>query len=643
MKISLRTKVSIAAIILCLVTITSGVTNYRFINNVSKNSLHVINVEIPLEEAFLGMEIGLSETTRAVLDYIQDYQEKHVLDLDAYEEEYEINVEKFMSHSETDEEIIACEEVSQLFSEYMELSREIIALQDMQNEALLELRKDVNNIMSLLEEFASYYASKSTLSIDDKTNNFNIFQYVKLVAEFHTEVEGVLAKHSPSQELDIATYSKDIGRITNEFMNTVSSEIERDYLDVIYMAAHYQIYLSEELVTTNQVLTTKLDDFEIKRIQIETKLEEQIRQLVNYKKEESAKNALSLSQLTLRTSIIDSLIGFGFIGGLLYTINLWIVSPILELGNGIKNFASGDYDMKINVKSDDEIGDLAHAFNDMTSEIEDKIDTITQNERKLEALNEDLEREIETRKEYEQEIIRVARESEVDRIRSQFLSTITHELRTPLTSIKGYLEVIRSGWVGDITPEMNESLDIINRNTDRLSTLTSDLLDIQRMASGRLEVDLGKMDLTSVIEQSVKEIDPVFTEKKQLLELEIPEGPLEIMGDPQRLNQVLMNLLNNASKFSKEESTIHLSVETDDENILVSVKDSGIGIKEEDLERVFTPLAMIEKPIYVKGTGLGLSISKGLIDLHNGKIWAESEGEWKGSTFTIQLPKGGEV
>jgi signal transduction histidine kinase len=392
-------------------------------------------------------------------------------------------------------------------------------------------------------------------------------------------------------------------------------------------------------MTIAQSLNSKLENFELKREQIETKLEFQIRHLVNENKEESARNALSLSQLTLRTSIIDSLIEFAFIGGLLYTINLWIVSPILELVAGIQNFASGNYDMKINIKSEDEIGDLAFAFNDMTNEIEEKIETITENEKKLEALNKDLEKEIQTRKEYEKEIIRVARESEVDRLRSQFLSTITHELRTPLTSIKGYIEVIRSGWVGEVSAEMNDTLDIIERNSDRLSSLTSDLLDVQRIASGRLEVDLSIIDLKDVIEQSVKEINPEIAEKKQVLKLEIPKEPFKTMGDSQRLNQVLLNLLNNASKFSKEESTIYLKVETDDEKILVSIKDSGIGIKKADVERVFTPLAMIEKPVYVKGTGLGLSISKGIIDLHNGEIWAESEGEWKGSKFTIQLPK----
>ncbi len=262
--------------------------------------------------------------------------------------------------------------------------------------------------------------------------------------------------------------------------------------------------------------------------------------------------------------------------------------------------------------------------------------------KKLEALNIDLEKEILTRKEYEKEIIRVARESEVDKLRSQFLSTITHELRTPLTSIKGYTETIRAGWDGEVTPEMHETLNIILRNTDRLSTLTNDLLDVQRIASGRLEVDLENIVLNEVIEQSVNEINPVLAEKSQVLQLEIPDEPLQVVGDSQRLNQVLVNLLNNASKFSDEETTIHLRVETDDDNILVSVIDSGMGIKRADIERVFTPLAMIEKPVYVKGTGLGLSISKGIIDRHNGTIWAESEGEWKGSTFSIQLPKGGE-
>jgi signal transduction histidine kinase len=152
-------------------------------------------------------------------------------------------------------------------------------------------------------------------------------------------------------------------------------------------------------------------------------------------------------------------------------------------------------------------------------------------------------------------------------------------------------------------------------------------------------VELARIDLRDIIKQVVMEVDPILSEKKQILEVELPETKLMVDGDAQRLNQVLMNLLNNASKFSEKEAKISLIAETRDNNVTVSVKDSGIGIKEEDLERVFKPLAMIEKPVYVKGTGLGLSISKGIIDLHNGKIWAESEGEWKGATFKFQIPE----
>jgi len=639
LRISLSKKVLLAAIILCLVTIVSGVITYQFVNRVSENSLQVLNVELPIEDALLGMDLELSESTRAVLDYVQDYQDRHVRALFYSKTDFESNVEQFLSISESDQEIRKCNEAFQLFSDYMDLGNEIIALQDHQNDALVELRKDVNSIMSLFEEFADYYTYESESRIDDKRNMLVIFQYVNLVAELHTEVEGVLAKHSPEQELDIEYYSDKLQSAQLSYTSTIDSTTERAYVTQIYTDVNDLFVMSEELMTIAHSLNSKLDDFETKREQIENKLEYQLRPLVNINKEETARTAFNLSQLTLRTSVIDSLIGFAFIGGLLYTINLWIVSPILELGEGIQNFASGNYDMKINIKSEDEIGDLAFAFNDMTDEIEEKIDTITENEKKLEALNKDLEKEIQTRKEYEKEIIRVARESEVDRLRSQFLSTITHELRTPLTSIKGYIEVIRSGWVGEVSPEMNDTLDIIVRNSDRLSALTSDLLDVQRIASGRLEVELALIDLKDVIEQSVKEINPEIAEKKQVLKLEIPKEPLKTMGDSQRLNQVLLNLLNNASKFSKEESTIYLKVETDNEKILVSIKDSGIGIKKADVERVFTPLAMIEKPVYVKGTGLGLSISKGIIDLHNGEIWAESEGEWKGSKFIFQLPK----
>ena len=640
MRINLSRKIWIVAVILCIVTITSGAITYQYIKGVSSSSLRVINVELPIEETFLEMEIGLSQTTRAVLDYVQDYQQKHIFVLEDSQMEFETNVKKFISLCENEAEHLVSNEVALLYSDYALKGYEIIDLQDQQNEKLVELREKVNKIMEEFEEFAGYYAVRTQTSIDDKKNMLVIFRYVKLVAELHTEVEGVLAKHNPSHELNSTYYSDKLYTIQRAYSGSVDSTTERSYLTQIYTDVNDLFQMSEGLMAIAQSLNDKLEDYESAREQIESKLEDQIRKMVNENKEETAIQALSLSQLTLRTTLVDSIIGFVFIGSLLYGINLWIISPVLHLSTGIQQFASGDLDMRINVNSDDEIGDLANAFNDMTIQIEEKIDTITQNEQKLEKLNVDLEKEIQTRKDYEKEMLRVARETEVDRLRSQFLSTITHELRTPLTSIRGYVEIIRSGWVGKVPAEMHETLDIIIRNTDRLSTLTSDLLDVQRIESGRLVVELVSFDLKDVIDQCVTEIGPILSDKKQNLEINLSDTTLTVLGDSQRLSQVVMNLLNNASKFSEEESKILLSAESNDKGVQVSVKDFGIGIKKEDLDRVFEPLAMIEKHIYVKGTGLGLSISKGIIELHKGKIWVESDGEWKGSTFKFQLPRG---
>jgi len=127
--------------------------------------------------------------------------------------------------------------------------------------------------------------------------------------------------------------------------------------------------------------------------------------------------------------------------------------------------------------------------------------------------------------------------------------------------------------------------------------------------------------------------------KKQRLRVEAPEKPLQIRGDRDRLSQVLMNLFGNASKFTSEGGTISLHVKELEDAVQVQVSDTGIGIRKEDLERVFEPFAAIEKPTYIKGTGLGLSITRGLIEAHGGKIWAESPGEGKGATFVFTIPR----
>ena len=227
----------------------------------------------------------------------------------------------------------------------------------------------------------------------------------------------------------------------------------------------------------------------------------------------------------------------------------------------------------------------------------------------------------------------------IEDMRDSFVSAVTHELRTPLISIKGYLEFVLSGRSGPVSREVESNLEVVKRNTDRLASLTDDLLDIRRLQSGKLQVNLEPIDFRTIIEHATSEIKPFMNEKQERFKVAVPRKPLLILGDPVRLSQVLMNLLSNASKFTPEGGEVRLTVKDAKEMIVVKVTDTGIGIRKEDLGRVFEPFASIKKPSHIKGTGLGLSVTKGLVEAHTGKIWAESPGEGKGSTFVFALPK----
>ncbi len=243
------------------------------------------------------------------------------------------------------------------------------------------------------------------------------------------------------------------------------------------------------------------------------------------------------------------------------------------------------------------------------------------------------------RRQLEWEKFRVERSEELERLRSNFLSIVSHELRTPLVSIKGYTELIRSGRVGEVPERLDEMLKVVERNADRLSNLTDDLLDQQRLESGRLKINPEKLKLQNIIKEVVEEVQPFIIEKNQVLNIQVPDDLAPVKADKIRMTQVLLNLLNNASKFSPLSGSISLQVREISEMVEVQVSDSGIGIAKEDLDKLFKPFPDIQKTAYYKGTGLGLSICKGIIDLHGGRIWAESEGDGRGAKFTFTIPK----
>jgi PAS domain S-box-containing protein len=231
----------------------------------------------------------------------------------------------------------------------------------------------------------------------------------------------------------------------------------------------------------------------------------------------------------------------------------------------------------------------------------------------------------------------ITERKELERLKSDFISTVSHELRTPLTSIKGYVDLVLAGDVGPLTPEQKEFLTIVSQNTTRLTELINDLLEIERLESGRIEFEFAELDLAEVLENVARSLH-VNAEQKGLEFLtEIPSG-LKVRGDRERLAQVFLNLLSNAIKYTPA-GTVELRAHQEDDAVVVEVRDTGIGISESDLQKLFQKFFRSDNPYVRKvgGTGLGLSIAKAIVERHGGTITVTSQ-LGQGSTFTVRLP-----
>ncbi|MCJ7738134.1 MAG: hybrid sensor histidine kinase/response regulator, partial [Anaerolineae bacterium] len=233
------------------------------------------------------------------------------------------------------------------------------------------------------------------------------------------------------------------------------------------------------------------------------------------------------------------------------------------------------------------------------------------------------------------------REAELDRMKNDFISIASHELRTPLTSIRGYLDLVLMGAAGPIGEQQRSFLQIVNRNADRLHELVNDLLDISRIESGQVELNISAVSLHGLIDEVSTLFQNQFDAKGLDLIVDVPEDLPEILADPARLSQVFRNLVSNAHKYTRDGAVI-IRARAADSSVQIDIQDSGIGITNTDLDKLFTRFFRATDPLVREqsGTGLGLHITKSLVEMHGGKIWVKSE-IGVGTTFSVALPVPG--
>ncbi|HRU39448.1 MAG TPA: PAS domain-containing sensor histidine kinase, partial [Candidatus Goldiibacteriota bacterium] len=245
----------------------------------------------------------------------------------------------------------------------------------------------------------------------------------------------------------------------------------------------------------------------------------------------------------------------------------------------------------------------------------------------------------------------------LDAMKNNFISMVSHELRTPLTAIKGFVSLLNGGAAGEMTDVQKEYAGIIEKNAERLLSLMNEILDISRMESGKFTINQEECELRSVIEDSVREIKSIA--EKRGIKIDFMEGQeYRANIDKYRISQVMTNLLGNSIKFSPENSVISVNLAKmttwevrktygrapedmkEGPCFCVSVKDRGRGIKQESIDKLFSRFYQIndgDSKVY-KGVGLGLNICRQIVEMHGGRIWAESGGEGKGSEFIFVLP-----
>jgi histidine kinase len=285
-----------------------------------------------------------------------------------------------------------------------------------------------------------------------------------------------------------------------------------------------------------------------------------------------------------------------------------VVTPIRQMMEVSRYIATGHYRERVQVTSEDELGQLAHSFNQMAASLE-----------------------------------------QIEAMRHELIANVAHELRTPLASIKGYME----GLIDGVLPAEPSTFQQIYREADRLQRLVNDLQELSRVEAGAFQLNLQPLQMSELIPRVTERLLPQFEEKQMTLRLKLPDNLPPVMADEDRVSQILLNLIGNALQYTPDGGAITIAAHRPEttkrladgsrasgSQLIFTINDTGPGIPSEHLPHLFTRFYRVDKSRsrVGGGSGIGLTIVKHLVEAHNGQVWAESQGAGRGSTFSFSLP-----
>ncbi|MEP7155607.1 MAG: sensor histidine kinase [Betaproteobacteria bacterium] len=332
--------------------------------------------------------------------------------------------------------------------------------------------------------------------------------------------------------------------------------------------------------------------------------------------EQPYSEALSSVFGTLRRTAGFLLLGLALAFAASYLLARTFASPILRVQRGAARISAGDLSARIDVKSGDEIEDLADEFNKMAGQLEEYTTGL------------------------EKMVAHKTSQLELaNRHKSEFLTNMSHELRTPLNAVIGFSDVLREQYFGTLNDKQQEYVRDINESGQHLLSLINDILDLSKIEAGRMDLDLSLFNLPAAIDNALVLVRERAHRHNLQLKSSISPDIGDMVGDERKLKQILINLLSNAVKFSHPGGWVLVSASRGTSEVMISVKDTGMGVAPKDQATIFEEFRQLDSPGRAKqeGTGLGLSLAKRFTELHGGRIWIDSD-TGKGATFTFTLP-----
>jgi len=582
---------------------------YRYSERVHQNLEKVVTVAGPLEEAILEMEINTSETARAVTDYVRAPSAKQLAIIADSAADFARFAASFARLAVTPAEAKHGRLAVELHNDFQELGREIATLADRRTARLQAFETIGEEIDELIDD-------RLQAVIDRKTPQGVAKLEAALEMEINTDealeaIESYVLRANPTRRVALDDAREDFRRFENAYLQTNMTGKERILLNQVDRKFSTAMELGLQIMADTDSLNSKMNRFELTLEKIDTVLDDQVQPLIHEAKVNVLKDARSMADTTSLLLVLLAFLAVALGCGVAWALSRTILTSVRTLMDGAHIVGGGILSHRIELKSDDEFGQLAAGFNRMVEKLEHAL----------------------------------AAAQQANAAKSEFLASMSHELRTPMNGILGMANVLLQD---DLPPAQHKQALTIKHSGEALLTLLNDILDLSKIEAGHVEIESINFDVPELIES----VDVLWKQQIEEKNLEfaveiMPDIPQFLRGDPNRIRQVLFNLLGNAAKFTNE-GGIKLTISKepqgyDDLCLRFAITDTGIGITPEAQSRLFSKFSQADNSVTRKygGTGLGLAISKQLAELMGGDIGVES-AVCHGSTFwfTVRCKSG---